>query len=114
MKEAVVVVTTHVIERAKERLHLNPERTIRFVEKAYARGKRSSDYSRKRERDWMKDKESQGAEVVIYNKTCLVFQDWRCITLYDVPEWFDKPRYYDSSKQRIINVTKYLRYYPVF
>ena len=98
--------TDHSIERANERTRFNGKTAVRFIENGIARGRTAEEFSRDESRYLVKL--ARGNCIAkAYNGYCLIISDSGiCVTVYKLPEWFGKKRYYDGKK-RIRNVKKY-------
>ena len=101
----------HSVERAKERLGLNPSMAEHFIRNALTRGKRIEDYRPGKEREWLEQRNSDGFTVLVYNDYCFIVRDEieLCVTLYSLPQWFGKREWY-SNKGRIRNYCKYQKF----
>lgn len=100
--------TAHGLERAKERMDCNEKKAIRAIEGAINHGKRANDF-KSAERDFLKKHETDNCIAVAYNKFCYIINELgACVTMYALPAWFDKKRYY-SGKERIRNLKAYSR-----
>lgn len=102
--------TAHSIQRAKERLGINPKTAEHVIRNACERGKRIVDFKPGKERDWLCQRCTDGYYAVVYNGYCFILNSQStCITLYETPGWFgNKARY--AGKERIRNIAKYTRY----
>ena len=99
--------TYHSIQRANERTRYKGKTAVRFIENGIARGKTASDFTQA-ERDYLLNTPYDSCIAKAYNGFCLIIsEDGECITLYPLPEWFGKKRYY-TGKKRIRNVKRYL------
>lgn len=93
----------HSIERSKERVGLNRKRAGRQIELAYQRGKRATDYSRSKDREFLERKSCKDhTEAVAYNGYCYIFDTNNkvCITVFPLPSKFDKKINKASRKER--------------
>ena len=99
----------HSIQRTVERAGLNKKAAIRMIENDWIKGKDSQEFG-KREREYLKRKETEGRRILIYSGYCFLFdEDSVCITMYAVPVWFGKNQY--KGKERIRNPRKFYRKY---
>lgn len=102
--------TKHSVERAKERTPYNGKTAVRFVENGIARGKTAKDF-RQKEREYLENCAYNNCVAKAYNGFCLIISDTgNCVTIYRLPEWFGKKRYFDG-KQRVRNAKKYIVYH---
>lgn len=104
--------TLHSMERTKERVGFKGKTATNFIEKAIIRGKGISDYSSVAERKFLEKQEAKGdCTAIVYNGFCfIVSRNNACLTVYNLPDWFDKKKHYDG-KVKIKNTVKYYRYY---
>jgi len=97
--------TYHSIVRAQERTRYNGMSAIRFVENGLARGKTAEDFTQK-ERRYLDERPRNNCTVKVYNGYCLIVNECgECVTLYQLPEWFGKHRFY-SHKEPIRNARR--------
>ena len=90
--------TSHSIQRANERTQFSGKSAIRFIENGIARGKTADDFSSK-ESIYLVNCAKGGCTAKAYNGFCLIIGDnGDCVTIYRLPEWFGKKRYYDGKK----------------
>ncbi len=103
--------TLHSIERAKDRIRMNPRAAEHFMRNALERGKDKSMFSCEQKRQWLISKENAcGYRALVYNDMCLIVtQEDVVITLYEVPEWFRRSNRY-SGKERIRNQAKFAKF----
>ena len=103
--------TLHSIERAKERIGMNPRTAEHFMRNALQRGKDKSMFTGEQRRRWLTAKENAcGCKALVYNDMCLiVHQDDKVITIYEVPGWFKHSNRY-FGKERIRNQAKFERF----
>jgi len=106
--------TYHALKRTHERTGLNIKSSAKFIANAIERGKSINTY-REKEKNYMLRRElKKGCRTLIYNKYCFILNNENCcITMYSVPEWFEKKKNYDG-KRKIKNIKKYIRYYNLF
>lgn len=98
--------TYHSIQRANERTRYNGKSAIRFIENGIARGKTAEDFTQE-ERKFLLNTPYDNCIAKAYNGFCLIIsEDGECVTLYPLPEWFGKRRYY-NEKNRIRNAKRY-------
>ncbi len=98
--------TSHSIQRANERTKFSGKSAIRFIENGIARGKTADDFSSK-ESIYLAKCAKGGCTAKAYNGFCLIIGDnGDCVTIYRLPEWFGKKRYYDGKK-RVRNIKRY-------
>lgn len=103
--------TKHSIERSKERKHLNEKRAKRDAWLAWTRGKDFS-YFTSLEHEYLLDRTDGGIIGIAYAGFCYIFSiDGTCITLYELPEWFNNKLFF-KGKEQIKNVKKFARYNP--
>ena len=99
--------TIHSIERVNERTRFNGKTAIRFLENGIARGKLTDEYSQK-ERKYLESLARDNCVAKTYNGFCLIISEYgTCVTIYKLPEWFGKKRYYDGKK-RVRNIKRYV------
>ena len=99
--------TNHSIQRANERTQFSGKSAVRFIENGIARGKTAEDFSSK-ESTYLANCAKGGCTAKAYNGFCLIIGDnGDCVTIYRLPEWFGKKRYYDGKK-RVRNVKRYI------
>lgn len=103
--------TMHSIERAKERIGMNPKAAEHLMKNALERGKDKTRYSSEQKRQWLIAKENAcGCKALVYNETCfIVSPDNVIITLYPLPGWFNHKNRY-TGKERIRNQAKFEKY----
>ena len=98
--------TSHSIERANERTRFNGKAAIRFIEKGIVRGKTADQFTQKESR-YLAGLGRDNCVAKAYNGFCLIVSErGDCVTIYKLPDWFGKKRYYDGKK-RIRNVKSY-------
>ena len=102
--------TIHSYERAKERLNLSFKKADRIMALALERGKRAEAFKTSDERIFLEDKSQRGSFAVAFDGKCFVFNEYNiCITVYLLPYWFAKKKYYEG-KERIRKKKNYMRY----
>ena len=105
-----MITTLHSIERAKERIGMNPRAAEHFMRNALERGKDKSMFTCEQKRKWLTAKEEAcGYQALVYNDMCLIVDGGVVITLYEVPGWFKSSSRY-SGKERIRNRAKFEKY----
>ena len=105
-----MMTTLHSIERAKERIGMNPRAAEHFMRNALERGKDKSMFTCEQKRKWLTAKEEAcGYQALVYNDMCLIVDGGVVITLYEVPGWFRSTNRY-SGKERIRNRAKFEKY----
>ena len=106
-----MMTTLHSIERAKDRIGMNPRAAEHMMRNALERGKDKSMFSCEQKRRWLAAKENAcGHKALVYNDVCLIVsQEDKVITLYEVPGWFKRSNRY-SGKERIRNQAKYTKF----
>ena len=94
-----MAVSMHSIERAKERIGMNPRAAEHFMRNALERGKDKSMFCCAEKRRWLTAKESAcGHRALVYNGVCLIVsQDDVVVTMYEVPSWFRKASRYSGK-----------------
>ena len=98
--------TNHSIQRANERTHFSGKSAVRFIENGIARGKTAEDFTSK-ESIYLANCAKGGCVAKAYNGFCLIIgNNGDCVTIYKLPEWFGKKRYYDGKKS-VRNVKRY-------
>ncbi len=98
--------TKHSIKRADERTRFNGKAAVRFIENGIARGKTASDFTQK-ESNYLATCAHNNCTAKAYNGFCLIIgENGDCVTIFKLPEWFGKKRFYDS-KERIRNAKRY-------
>lgn len=103
-----MTVTTHSIERVKERIGLNQKRAERLIMLAMQRGKTADDYT-SMERNYLKNKEKGECIAIVFAGYCfLVSYDGACKTIVALPDWFGKKKHFDG-KERIRDYKKYCK-----
>ena len=102
--------TQHSIDRAMERICLNAHEAERKIEIALVRGKSAENYKTSRERKYL-EKQSRNAIAVAYDNYCYLFSyQGECITVYSLPDWWEKKKMY-NGKEKIRNPKKYFSLY---
>lgn len=93
--------TYHSIKRAQKRAGLCKTAAIRLIENAIERGQKPGDFDCK-EREYLQRKAKRsGEQAVVYNGYCFIISvDGACITMFSLPDWFGKKRYYNKAKPR--------------
>ena len=98
--------TNHSILRANERTRYNGRAAVRFIENGIERGKTAECYKHD-ERKYLESIAYDNCIAKAYNGFCLIVtNDGVCVTIYSLPEWFGKKRYY-LGKERIRNAKHY-------
>ena len=98
--------TYHSIQRANERTRYNGKSAIRFIENGITRGKTAEDFTNE-ERKFLLNTAYDNCIAKAYNGFCLIINESnKCVTLYPLPKWFGKKRYY-KGKRRIRNAKRY-------
>ena len=98
--------TYRSIQRANERTRYNGKAAIRFIENGISRGKTAEDFTQD-ESSYLENIPYDNCTAKAYNGFCLIISETgECVTLYPLPEWFGKKRYY-SGKTRIRNMKRY-------
>ncbi len=101
--------TKHSVVRANERTPYNGKAAVRFIENGIARGKTAEEFKQK-EREYLKNCAYNNCVAKAYNGFCLIISsDGDCVTLFRLPDWFGKKRYY-NGKNQIRNIKKYSSY----
>ena len=104
----VIKATYHSIERAKERYSACERTAAKNIHLALERGKYADSF-RSREREYLRNVGKDGAVALAYNNYCyIVNANGFCITMYPLPAWFGRKRYF-SGKEEIRNVRAYSR-----
>lgn len=104
--------THHSLERTKERARLNTDSSLRMIKRAYDRGLGYERYH-SRERDFMLQRSGTDHVALAYNNFCFIFSnEGICITMFPLPEWFGKKKFYTEKKQ-IRNAKKYICNYQM-
>ena len=102
--------TVHSYEQIKSRFGYSLKKGERRMALALERGKRADDFKTAEERNFLEVKAREGSFAVAYDGKCFVFSEMsRCITVYQLPRWFDKKKYYEG-KVRIRKSKNYMRY----
>ena len=102
--------TYHSIERAKERFSKNEKTATKNIRLALERGKKATNFASK-EREYLENVAKGDVVALAYNNFCyIVNENGFCVTMYALPEWFGKKRFYDRKKP-IRNVKAYSRNY---
>jgi len=103
--------TRHSIERAKERIGMNPKTAEHFMRNALERGRDKTMFTCEQKRQWLISREkAEGTRALVYNDTCVIVSgDGAVITLFAVPGWFRNSSRY-SGKERIRNRAKFEKY----
>ena len=103
--------TMHSIERAKERIGMNPRAAEHFMRNALERGKDKTMFSCEQKRRWLTAKEEAcGFRALVYNNICVIVnREGLVITLYEVPGWFRRPERY-SGREKIRNQAKFEKF----
>ena len=110
MTNTTYIATQHSIIRAKERINLNEREAIRKIDIALQRGKCAENYTTSRERKYLEN-QSKNAIAVAYDNYCYLFSyQGDCITLYALPEWWEKKKMY-NGKEKIRKPRKYFSFY---
>lgn len=100
------MLTYHSIERAQERTKYANKTAVRFIENGITRGKGAEEFTQ-RERAFLQGFETRNCIAKAYNGYCfLISENMECITMYPLPDWFGKKRFYEN-KVRVRNVKRY-------
>ena len=100
--------TNHSIQRANERTQFSGKSAVRFIENGITRGKTADDFTNK-ESTYLANCAKGGCTAKAYNGFCLIISDnGECVTIYKLPEWFGKKRFYDGKKP-VRNAKRYAR-----
>ena len=98
--------TYHSIKRANERTRYSGRSAVRFIENGISRGKTADDFTQDESR-YLSSIAYDNCTAKANNGFCLIISEaGDCVTLYRLPEWFGKKRFY-SAKTRIRNVKRY-------
>ena len=112
MDREEIMASYHAIKRANERLGLKVQAAEKEIRKAFLEGMESSEFS-SREKEYLSGKEESGITVRVYKGSCYIFsEEGVCITVYDLPSWFGRKRFFDG-KTKIRNPKEYYRHYGV-
>ena len=99
--------TYHAIQRTKERAGLNKRTGTRFITNAIKRGRGAEAFGSV-EREYLRHESKDGYRAIAYNAFCfIVSKDNNCVTMYPLPSWFGKKRYY-QGKLKIRDTKKYI------
>ena len=101
--------TRHAVKRTRERTGLGKEASIRLIQKAIKEGIRP-EFFPTREREFLIEEQSKYPDrrILVYENFMYFLSDeYVCITMYGVPEWFGKQRY--EGKMKIRDIKKYMR-----
>ena len=91
--------TVHSIERARERYATNEKTATKNIHLALERGKSAEEFSSK-ERHYLQNCAKGNVTALAYNNFCyIVSEEGFCVTMYHLPEWFGKKRFYDGKKE---------------
>ena len=96
----------HSIVRANERTRYSGDTAVRFIENGLQRGKAADEFSQDENR-YLKRASNRGCTALAYNGFCLIVNgEGKCVTLFPLPAWFGKKRFYER-KVLICNARKY-------
>ena len=102
--------TQHSIDRAMERINLNEREAMRKIDIALQRGKCAENYTSSRERKYLEN-QSHNAIAVAFDNFCYLFSyQGECITVYALPDWWEKKKLY-NGKEKIRKPKKYFSYF---
>ena len=102
--------TNHSIYRAMERISLNEKEAIRKIDIALQRGKCAEHFTSSRERKYLEN-QSNNAIAIAFDNFCYIFSyEGYCITVYALPEWWEKKKMYDG-KEKIRKPKTYFKFY---
>ena len=105
------MVTSHSLDRAKERFGLNREKARKIIERGMERGTSTSNLKSPHQKEWLERRSQYGCHALAYNGMCLIAsnEEENCITVYELPGWFTKKNQtrYDKHNKRIRNRVKY-------
>ena len=102
--------TKHGVDRAMERISLNEREAVRKIDIALARGKCAENYNSTRERKYL-ERQSKSAIAIAYDNYCYLFSyQGECITVYALPDWWEKKKMY-NGKEKIRKPKKYYSFY---
>lgn len=102
--------TQHSIDRAMERINLNEREAMRKIDIALQRGKCAENYASSRERKYLEN-QSHNAIAVAFDNFCYLFSyQGECITVYALPDWWEKKKMY-NGKEKIRKPKKYFSFY---
>jgi len=105
--------TYHSIQRANERTRFSGRAAERFIENGIRRGKAAKDF-RQKENAFLANCGRDHCVAKAYNGFCLIINDRdECVTLYRLPEWFGRKRFYDR-KEGIRNIKRYAKRRAIF
>ena len=95
-------VSQHFLSRLNERSREHISNVNHFVSLALRKGKNFSNYHHARERGFLESKEVSGCKALAYNGYCLIYdeKDKTLITIYKLPEWFDRAAHSRTKQQR--------------
>lgn len=101
----------HSVIRANERTPYTGKAAIRFIENGIRRGKTAEHFTQKENR-YLVSQSREGCIAKAYEGFCFIVNELQvCVTLYRLPEWFGRKRYYDS-KAPVRNVKRYAAAHP--
>jgi len=108
------MLTYHGEKRARKRLRMNYEAAERKFEQARANGKTKADFEpRSKEYDYLLSKEHAGdTTAYAYGGVCFIADGSTCITLFNLPDWFEKKKSY-NGKTEVRNMKTYIKHYDV-
>lgn len=104
--------SVHSLERLKERSgKKNSREAARYLNNAVSRGKRAEDFASTAEKRYLekKNSRSENHEAIVYDGNCFIFSESTCITMFPLPAWFGKKKFYDG-KEKIRHPHRYQRY----
>lgn len=110
MTTTTYIATQHSIDRAMERIRLNEREAVRKIDIAMQRGKTAENYTSSRECKYLEN-QSANAIAVAFDNFCYLFSyQGQCITVYALPDWWEKKKMY-NGKEKIRKPRKYFSFY---
>lgn len=106
------MITYHGQKRAKKRFGIGYEQAENLFEEAKKYGKYAEDYVyRSDEYDYLLSREHhKGNRAVAYEGVCYIFSGDVCITMFNLPLWFENHKHYEG-KEKVRNLKTYMRHY---
>ena len=100
------MMTQHFLERAYERVGMDPVTAEEFGTVAFRKGKHAAQMP-KYEREYMERRECGDVTTRYYKNCIFIFSGADCVTMFNVPDWFEKRKM--PNQRRYQNPRKLVR-----
>jgi hypothetical protein len=105
--------TFHALMRAEERAGLRKKYAKRLIANAISHGREADNFAGKERNYLLRKGKADGGRVLVHGEYCFIVRDGdRCVTMYPVPDWFEKRR--NGGKRPIISGNNFTRLWTSF